>query len=326
MDWKIRDQATNTADKEEEASSWLRSPWNEAVKCAHRLFLGLLEIQLGKEFPVEKAKWLEINGRVQKEIETLLWEHAWAKLGVSSEVKCEKTMREKCLEAVKYWWKTAKEVCHEVHPELVEGSLDWKRSVRAVSMCLMRLSKERSEKLVKCDKSRREYRYVTTLHGFGKLLRYREERKEAERKKLLHGLMENVVKSNESLLPEFEAMQECHSSALMVLENAEQSQYSQQRYGRIICMLVRQIVACQRALIEDDDDVRVKAIEQSTGALLQLLRSEVEAIELWIFGREHQKLLKNQLEQKEGEIKELQERTKSRQIRTRNSFSLKRKK
>jgi len=273
------------------------------------LLEGFVKIDLGNRVLTQQAKLAAMSNRIQMEIKTLQSMEALSKLGVSFEGKVEKKLKEKCLEAVEYGWMTAKEVCREVYPLLVGGSLEDKRAVKSVSMCLMRLSDSKREKLVNCDRNGKEYRYRILPNGIKKLFFYREERARIERKKLLRESIESIVKLNEELVPEIEKARTCHSDALAILENTYQSRYFQSKYGGIVIGLTRQIIAFQQAMIKDDYDLRITALKQSTDYLLQLCEFEVQMTEALLIAYEEQKWLKSQIAQRDRELEGIQGKT-----------------
>ena len=313
MDWwkidiatdKVTDRVTRTCDQGKQAFSQENSWRKEALNLACRVAERFLEVQLSGSVPVQKAKLELMSRKIREEVNNLIWEDLQVRFGGSSGDQCEKTLREKCLEAAYFSWKTAKEVCRDVNPGLVEGSSDWNRALKSVSMCLLRLSRNRSEKLMDCDRSGRKNKYRTVPKGRKRLWFYKTVRVRARRSKALHGRMEKIVKMNEEFIPEIEAMQTCQSAALQLVENADQSKAFQHRYGRITGLLASRLALALRTMIEDDDDLRVATLRQGVDALLQLSGLEAEMTDFWQWVREEQKELERQLREKNREIEEL---------------------
>ena len=258
-----------------------------------------VELELKEQFPEQKTKLEEVTSRIWEELYN--FHLTGAKFFVASDFDCDKTLREKCLEAVEYFWKTTKEVCREVFPDLIEGSSEWIPAMRRVSMALMRLSRVKPL-LVACDSSRKEHAYVASLIGVKKLVSIREGRKKAGRKKVLQGQIEKIVKSNEEWLPLYGSMRECQRKALGRLEHAGLAQPLQAQYSKMFGELATQLVACQRAMVDNDVDDVAKAIAESTEALMNLGRFEAKYTEIWMYQIDEQKRLNILLAKRDKEI------------------------
>jgi len=98
--------------------------------------------------------------------------------------RSEKTLKEKYLEAVSYGWKTVKEVCLQVRPELNECSREKARAMKSTSMYLMRLSKP-NVNLVDRRLGKTGFEYCLSAEGLKRLLFYGKEATRTERKRIL---------------------------------------------------------------------------------------------------------------------------------------------
>jgi hypothetical protein len=235
----------------------------------------VLEIELDERV-LQKVKLVRISETINSKIQDLLLSDAMSKLGIPPIERIEKTTREKCLEAIQYRSRTAREVCRQIYPRLAVGSLEEERATKVVSMCLMRLATDKSEKLAWRIKIRGEYVYSILPSGERKLRFLRKKREMAASEKLQRVRMENIAEKNEELICEIENMRYYNSETLTKFENAALAIYFQQLYGGINDILARQIVALQRVMMKDDEELRITALKQSTDCLLELCAREVK--------------------------------------------------
>jgi hypothetical protein len=139
------------------------------------------EIEFDKQVSRRKEKLAEMSENIYPELAGLVAiERNLVQIGSS-----EKTLKERYLEAVSCGWKTVKEVCLQVHPEVNESSHEKARVMKSTSMFLMRLSKP-NVNLVDRRLGKTGFEYCLSVKGLKTLLFYGKEAARTERKRILH--------------------------------------------------------------------------------------------------------------------------------------------
>lgn len=137
-------------------------------------------MELAKRISEEKTEFSALSKEAHDQIYPLLF-MPWGNL--NSTIVVEKSIRERCLEALADWCKTSKEVCERLHPSLSQYTKEKNAgAMKATSMLLLRLSNPNT-RLVSKRRRGKICEYHITAEGMKRLSHYVKER---ERRLLRH--------------------------------------------------------------------------------------------------------------------------------------------
>lgn len=275
------------------------------LKCFGKFPTGFRKMECDEQVAVQKEKLEELSNNFSEELGFLvLVSRNFVQVG-----RREKSIKEKILVAVACW-RTVREVCLHVDPDLKKGTGEEKRALKRTSMLLMRYSQDhdRGSNLVERRPSKEGFEYHLNVRGLKELFFRMEQAVRVERKRVICEQIEKCVKLNEEIVSVIEKIHACNSEILKKVENAATVEFVYKIYSNASRGLAFQMTKLQRSMVASDDDSRIDALTESTKALLQL-----GDVEVYMYGElrailDEQKQRKDQIQ--EAELKQAQLREK----------------
>ena len=259
----------------------------------------MMEFNMKVEF--QRQKIAEKSAAVNNEVRQLLFMRLASILGYSLK-ETEKTLAERILEAISFYWVTAKQVCFIICPLKDISDDERRQALKRIRTQLYRLSgREKKKKpgrpkakLVLSIETKPEILYLISWEGIKRLHFYREKRISLGNSKALNEKMQAVNKLTEELISEIDQMQTCNIEVLKNLTPLPMPKYLHLVQGAKVSMLAHRIVEDRKEVLENQNNWRVESFVKGVKELLLLGETEIQISYSLHQARELQKLLSDQ--------------------------------